>query len=163
MARKTLIAGNWKLNLTVSDGVSLAQAISTFVSQSKNRDQVEVVVCPTFVCLFPVAQAVGETIGVGGQHCFWEDKGAFTGEISASQLKAVGARYVIIGHSERRQFFYETDDSVNRRLKAALAAGLVPIVCVGETLADRDAGRLQMVLATQVKGCLLYTSPSPRD
>jgi triosephosphate isomerase (TIM) len=154
MARKPVIAGNWKLNLTVDEGISLVKGLSQALEKDASRaSDVEVVVCPTFVAIHAVAQAAKQ-IGVGGQDLYWEEKGAFTGQVSATQLAAVGARYVIIGHSERRQLFGETDVTVNKKLKAALASKLVPIVCVGETLAERDAGKLVEILTTQVKGAL---------
>jgi triosephosphate isomerase len=156
MARKPLIAGNWKLNLTVDEGVQLVQALAATVAASGPRaSAVEVVVCPTALGVHAAAKAAaGSAIAVGGQNCHWEEKGAWTGEISASLLKAAGATRVILGHSERRQFFGETDATVNKRLKAALAQGLVPIVCIGETLAERDGGKLEQVLSTQVAGAL---------
>jgi triosephosphate isomerase len=151
MSRKPFIAGNWKLNLTAEEGVALIQALIA----PARAGRAEVAVCPTLLALpAAVAAAAGTPIGVGGQNCHWEEKGAFTGEISASLLKAAGARYVILGHSERRQYFGETDQTVNKRLKAVLAQGLVPIVCIGETLAERDGGKLQDVLGRQVKGAL---------
>jgi len=154
MARKPLIAGNWKLNLTVDEGVALAKSLSTALATAGSKAaSVEVVVCPTFVAIHAVAQ-VAQGFGVGGQDLYWEEKGAFTGQISATQLAAVGAKYVIIGHSERRQLFGETDATVNKKLKAALAAKLVPLVCVGETLAERDANQLVAVLTAQVNGAL---------
>lgn len=154
MARKPIIAGNWKLNLTVEEGVALVKGISGALDKDGTKaGSVEVVVCPTFLSLHPVAQVAG-TVGVGGQNLYWEEKGAFTAEISGSQLKAAGAGYVLIGHSERRQYFAETDATVNKRLKAALANALVPIVCVGETLPERDGGKLVEVLTAQVAGAL---------
>jgi triosephosphate isomerase (TIM) len=151
MSRKPFIAGNWKLNLTVDEGVALVRALATAAAAGK----AEVAVCPTALGLYAVAQAAaGSAIGVGGQNAYWEEKGAFTGEISASQLKAAGAKYVVLGHSERRQFFGETDETVNKRLKAVLAQGLVPIVCIGETLAERDGGQLEVVLKRQITGAL---------
>lgn len=154
MPRKTLIAGNWKLNLTVDEGIALAKGLSgALASDGKRASDVEVVVCPTFVAIHAVAQAA-KGFAVGGQDLYWEEKGAFTGEVSATQLKAVGAQHVLIGHSERRQLFGETDATVNRKLKAALTANLVPVVCVGETLAERDADKLVAVLTTQVTGAL---------
>jgi triosephosphate isomerase (TIM) len=151
MARTPFIAGNWKLNLTIDEGVALVQAIASAAATSK----AEVAVCPTALVLHAVVQAAkGSKIGVGGQNAYWEEKGAFTGEISSSHLKAAGARYVILGHSERRQYFGETDATVNKRLKAVLAQGLIPIVCIGETLAERDGGKLETVLRTQIKGAL---------
>jgi triosephosphate isomerase len=155
MPRKKFIAGNWKLNLTNEEGVALVQGLAKGLAADPASTGIEVAVCPTALAVAPVAWAAkGTPVGVGGQHIHWEEKGAFTGEISASLLKAAGARYVIIGHSERRQYFGETDQTVNKRLKAALAQSLVPIVCVGETLAERDGGKLQEVLARQVKGAL---------
>ena len=151
MSRKPFIAGNWKLNLSVEEGVALVRALAPAAAAGK----VEVAVCPTALCVYPVAQAAaGSAIGVGGQNAYWEEKGAFTGEISASHLKAAGAKYVVLGHSERRQLFGETNESVNKRLKAVLAQGLVPILCIGETLAERDGGKLEAVLKQQITGGL---------
>jgi triosephosphate isomerase len=151
MSRIPFIAGNWKLNLTGEEGVALVGALIAAAAASR----AEVAVCPTALALSAVVKAAaGSRIGVGGQNCHWEEKGAFTGELSASLLKAAGARYVILGHSERRQFFGETDATVNRRLKAVLLQGLVPIVCIGETLAERDGGKLEEVLRRQVQGAL---------
>ena len=149
MPRKPIIAGNWKLNVTVDEGVALVQALAAPAAASK----AEVVVCPTALAVHAVAKvAAGTAIGVGGQNIHWEEKGAFTGEISASLLKSAGATYVILGHSERRQFFGETDQTVNKRLKAALAQGLIPIVCMGETLAERDGGKLEKILSRAFTG-----------
>src|SRR4051812_2290404 len=130
MARIKFIAGNWKLNLTNEEGTALVQGLAKALAAEPRSKSIEVAVCPTALSVAPVAWAAkGSQVGIGGQHIHWEEKGAFTGEISASLLKAAGATYVIIGHSERRQFFGETDQTVNKRLKAALAQGLVPIVC----------------------------------
>jgi triosephosphate isomerase len=151
MSRKSFIAGNWKLNLSVDEGVALVRALTSAAASGK----VEVAVCPTALCVYAVAQAAaGSAIGVGGQNAYWEEKGAFTGEISASHLKAAGAKYVVLGHSERRQLFGETNETVNKRLKAVLAQGLVPILCIGETLAERDGGKLESVLKEQITGGL---------
>jgi triosephosphate isomerase len=155
MPRTKFIAGNWKLNLTVEDGVALVQGLAKVV-----KPGVEVAVCPTALALYPVAQAAkGSAVGVGAQNAYWEEKGAFTGEISASLIKNAGAKYVILGHSERRQYFGETDATVNKRLKAVLAQGLVPIVCVGETLQERQGGQLQAVLKRQVEGAIAGFTP----
>ncbi len=156
MARKPLIAGNWKLHLTVDEGVLLVQSLATALAAAGSRaGGVEVVVCPTALGVHAAAKAAaGSPVKVGGQNCHWEEKGAFTGEISASLLKAAGASHVVLGHSERRQYFAETDATVNKRLKSALAQGLVPILCIGETLAERDGGKLEQVLSTQVAGAL---------
>ena len=151
MSRKPFIAGNWKLNLSVEEGVALVRALAPAAAAGK----VEVAVCPTALCVYAVAQAAaGSAIGVGGQNAYWEEKGAFTGEISASHLQAAGAKYVVLGHSERRQLFGETNETVNKRLKAVLAQGLVPILCIGETLAERDGGKLETVLKQQITGGL---------
>jgi triosephosphate isomerase len=151
MSRKPFIAGNWKLNLTIDEGVALVQALASVAATSR----AEVAVCPTALAVHAIAKAAaGSAIGVGGQNAYWEEKGAFTGEISASQLKAAGAKYVVLGHSERRQLFGETDETVNKRLKAVLAQSLVPILCIGETLAERDGGQLESVLSRQITGAL---------
>ena len=155
MARKRFIAGNWKLNLSVEEGVALVNGLAKAIAADPRSAQVEVAVCPTFLALYPVAQAAkGTAVGIGGQNAFWEEKGAFTGEASASLLKNAGATYVILGHSERRQYFGETDQTVNKRLKAVLAQGLVPILCIGETLAERDGGKLEEILTRQLHGAL---------
>jgi triosephosphate isomerase len=162
MPRTPFIAGNWKLNLNTTDSVALAQAVAKALPAGLGAagSALEVAVCPTMLAVAPVAWAVKDTnLGVGGQNAYWEEKGAFTGEVSCSLLKAAGAKYVILGHSERRQFFGETDETVNKRLKAALANGLVPIVCIGETLAERDGGKLQDVLSRQVTGALAGFAP----
>jgi triosephosphate isomerase len=156
MARTPFIAGNWKLNLTIDEGVALVQGLAKAL-----KPGVEVAVCPTALAVASVAAAAkGTGVGVGAQNAYWEEKGAFTGEISASLIKSTGARYVILGHSERRQYFGETDATVNKRLKAVLAQGLVPIVCVGETLAERQGGKLQEVLKTQVEGAIAGFTPT---
>jgi len=156
MARKPLIAGNWKLHLTVDEGVLLVQSLAAALAAAGARaNGVEVLVCPTALGVHAAAKAAaGSPVRVGGQNCHWEEKGAFTGEVSASLLKAAGASHVVLGHSERRQFFGDTDATVNKRLKAVLAQGLVPILCIGETLAERDGGKLEQVLSTQVSGAL---------
>ncbi len=150
--RKPLLAGNWKMNTTVQEAVKLAEDLKKLINGVDDR---EVLVCPPFISISQVADALRDsTISVGGQNIFWEEKGAFTGEISASMLKSVGASFVIIGHSERRQYFCETDETVNKRLLAALKHNLSPIVCVGETLSEREANKTLNVIETQVKGGL---------
>jgi triosephosphate isomerase (TIM) len=155
MARKRFIAGNWKLNLTIEEGVALVQGLAKAIAADAKSSQVEVAVAPTALALHAVAQAAkGTAVGISGQNAFWEEKGAFTGEMSASFLKNAGAKYVILGHSERRQYFGETDQTINKRLKAVLAQGLVPILCIGETLSERDGGKLEEVLTRQIHGSL---------
>ncbi len=153
MARRKFVAGNWKLNLTIAEGTALVQGLAKALADKPTT--AEVAVCPVALALNAVAQAAkGSPIGVGAQNIHWEEKGAFTGELSATLIKDAGATYVILGHSERRQYFGETDATVNKRLGAALKAGLVPIVCIGETLAERQGGKLEQVLSTQIKGAL---------
>ena len=144
MARKPIIAGNWKMNLTPSEAKELIGALIPLVADA----ECDVVICPPFVDL-PIAVELtkGTNIAVGAQNIHWAEKGAYTGEISAAMLKCVGARYAIIGHSERRQYFGETDETVNRRAKAAIAAGITPILCVGESLAEREAGETEAALS----------------
>jgi triosephosphate isomerase (TIM) len=145
--RIPIIAGNWKMNKNVAEAVELVRALREATAAV---EKVEMVVCPPFIALTAVKDALaGSKIAVGAQNMYWEEKGAFTGEISPLMLKEV-ATYVIIGHSERRQYFGETDATVNKRVKAALAHGLLPIVCVGETLAQREAGETAAVVTTQV-------------
>ncbi len=156
--RRKIVAGNWKMNKTVPEAVELARGIRE--SLEKESFDVEVVLCPPFVDLVPVQEQIkGSGIELGAQNLHWEEKGAYTGEISADMLLSAGCRYVIIGHSERRQYFGETDDMVNRRVRRALAAGLIPIVCVGETLQQREAGETETVVDRQVRGAFDGLSP----
>ncbi|MBN1998332.1 triose-phosphate isomerase [candidate division KSB1 bacterium] len=148
--RKRIIAGNWKMNKTLDEAVELASQLSEKVTENEKAD---VVICPPYTNLSAVAQVIKDTpIGLGAQNLFWEPKGAYTGEISAEMLKSAGCEYVILGHSERRQYCYETDETVNKKIKRALQAGLVPIVCVGELLEQRKAGDTEQVVKTQIKG-----------
>jgi len=152
MARTPMLAGNWKMHCMRGEAAALARALVASVGQTKGR---EVVVAPPFTALETVAGIIaGSCIQLGAQNVHGEPKGAFTGEISAAMLTDVGCTHVIIGHSERRQYFGETDASVNARLLAALAAALTPIVCVGETLAEREAGKTGTVVDGQVRGGL---------
>ena len=150
--RRKIIAGNWKMNKTASEAAALIEGIKKEVA---DVSKVDVVVCPPFTDLKEAAAAcAGSNVELGAQNVHWEASGAFTGEISAAMLKDLGVKYVIIGHSERRQYFGETDETVNKRTKAALAAGLIPIVCVGETLAERDGGKMETVVVRQTKAGL---------
>ena len=151
MSRKLMIAGNWKLHLTVEEAVSLAGDIASGLM----RDELDILLIPGFLALEPVALSLSSSqVLVGGQNLFWEDQGAYTGEVSGPQLKAAGARYVLVGHSERRQYFNETEKTCRLRLEAALKAGLRPILCVGETLAERESGQAEGVLESQLAGGL---------
>jgi len=146
--RKPIIAGNWKMNKTPAEAAELVKELLPLVKDAK----AEVVVCPPFVCLEAVKKAVaGSNVKLGAQNLHFEKSGAFTGEVSADMLKAVGVDYVIIGHSERRQYFNETDETVNKKIKAALEAGLIPIVCVGESLAERENGITKEIVSAQTK------------
>lgn len=156
--RRQIIAGNWKMNKTCAEAVALVRELRGLVSQV--RDRVEIVVAPPFTALHPVAKALEDSnVLLAAQNCHWEASGAYTGEVSAPMLKELGAAYVILGHSERRQYFGETDESVNRRAQAVLKAGLVPIVCVGETLEEREGKRTLEVVTRQVKGALAGFQP----
>ena len=149
--RMPIIAGNWKMHYTVDEAVKLVEELKPLVKDAK----CEVVVSPTFVCLDAVTKAVkGSNIKVAAQNMHFEEKGAFTGEIAPRMLEAMNIDYVIIGHSERREYFNETDETVNKKLKAAFAHGIVPILCVGESLEDRESGRTNSVIEAQIKADL---------
>lgn len=146
--RKPIIAGNWKMNMTPSEAVRLVEELKPLVKDAK----CDVVICPPYVDLPAAAEAIkGSNIHLGAQNIHWADKGAFTGEVSADMLKELGVEYAIIGHSERRQYFGETDEAVNKRAKAAIAAGITPIVCVGESLEERESGLTGKKVSGQVK------------
>ncbi len=150
--RKYLIAGNWKMKMTRDTSVALVNKLLDELEPSEN---VEVAVCPPAVYLHDVGAALrGSHIGLGGQNMHAAPEGAFTGEISSGMLKDIGCQYVILGHSERRQYFVETDADVNEKLKVALSVGLIPIVCVGETLEQRESGSTAEVIAEQIRGSL---------
>jgi len=152
--RKTIIAGNWKMYKTITEAIELANGLKRELFKLENS-AIDIVLCPPFTALSEVSEVVAESnIALGGQDIFWEDEGAFTGEVSGRMLKDAGCAYVVIGHSERRQFFGETDDSVNKKIKAALRHGLTPIVCVGETLAQREKGLTFKVLDDHVQNGL---------
>ena len=151
--RRKIVAGNWKMNKTPTEAKALAAEISAALGAAPCP--VDLVVCPPAIDLPAVTETLrGTQIGVGAQNMHNEPKGAFTGEISAAMLQDVGAKYVILGHSERRTYFADTDATVNAKTKAALAAGLTQIVCVGETLEQREAGQTEAVVTQQVRGSL---------
>lgn len=150
--RTPIIAGNWKMHNTMAAAAALVSELSALV---KDASGVDIVVCPTFTALAAAAEsAKGTNIHIGAQNMHWEAKGAFTGEISAEMLKEIGVEYVVVGHSERREYFGETDETVNKRVKAVLAAGMVPIMCCGESLETRDAGTTNAFVGAQIKAGL---------
>ncbi len=150
--RKPIIAGNWKMNKTVAEAVALAEDIKRDLA---NCNEVDVVLCPPFTALKAVSDAVtGTHLDLGAQNMHWEASGAYTGEVAPGMLREVFCHYVILGHSERRTYFHETDEIVNKKVKAALAANLRPIVCVGELLEERDAGQTEAVVEKQLRGSL---------
>ena len=152
MGRLPFMAGNWKMNKTVGEAIDLVRELKAGISGVKG---VEVAVAPPFTALYAVCKELeGSSIRLAAQNLYWEEKGAFTGEVSPLMLKEVGCYYVIIGHSERRQFFGEIDETVNRRIKAALAQGLKVIFCMGETLKEREEGKTFPVIKRQVEGGL---------
>ena len=146
--RRPIIAGNWKMNNTASQGVALVKALAPLVTEAN----CDVVVCVPAIDIPAVSEALkGTNIKLGAENVHFAEKGAYTGEISAAMLLEYGVEYVIIGHSERRQYFAETDETVNKRTLTAINAGLIPIVCIGETLEERETGKTEEVLATQIK------------
>ena len=150
MARRLLIAGNWKMNLTLSVSLGLAESLKKAAVDMSN---VDIAVCPPSVYVQPVTAALkNSNIGVGAQNVYFEEEGAFTGEISAGMLKDIGCQYVILGHSERRNILGESSELVNLKTHAALAVGLIPIVCVGELLKEREAGKTEQVVRRQFDG-----------
>ncbi len=147
--RKFILAGNWKMYKNTQEAKSLVEGLSQRLGKLSDR---EVVVCPPFTSLAIAAESIkGSSLKLGAQNMYWEDKGAFTGEIAPGMLKDTGCTYVIIGHSERRQYFGETDATVNKKMKKAFQAGLLPIVCIGETLAERESNKTFQVLERQIR------------
>ena len=146
--RRKVIAGNWKMNMLPNEAINFIEEFAPMVKDTKN----EVILCVPYTDLFySLLNVQGTNIKIGAQNMHWEEKGAYTGEISAQMLKSIGVEYVIIGHSERRQYFAETDETVNKKIKSALANGLKPIVCVGETLEQRETGVTEEIITNQVE------------
>ena len=158
--RRKILAGNWKMHKTVAESVALAKEIVEALKAKPSAS--EVVICPTYVALDRVSSVIaGSPVVLGAQDMHWESQGAFTGKISADMLKALGVTYVILGHSEQRAYFHETDETVNKKTRKALAEGLKPIVCVGETLTERQTEVTEKVVETQVRGA--YAGISAAD
>ena len=156
MARKPIMAGNWKMNKNYGEAVVLAQGISNRFEKDW-ADKVDVVICPPYIDLKPVYSVFEfdrNDIAVGAQNAYWEKSGAFTGEVSVAMIADLGCRYCIVGHSERRTLFGETNEDVNKKAKALLDANVTPIICVGESLAVRDAGTTDEYVCAQVRAAL---------
>ncbi len=157
MNRKKIVAANWKMNMSQAEAAAF---VETFLRELGDFDQTEVVLVPPFTALAKVSEALGgsQQVKLGAQNMYWEKSGAFTGEISAAMLRDLFVRYVVLGHSERRQLLGETDEMVNRKVRAAHEAQLRPIVCVGETLQEREKGEVEKVIRTQLRGSLANLS-----
>lgn len=150
--RKPVFGGNWKMNKMVKESI---EAVKQLKEELGDVERVEVAIFPSYTSLWAVKKIIEDSrIGLGAQNMYWGEKGAYTGEVSPHMLLDAGCKYVILGHSERRQYFGETDAGVNRKIKAALSLGLTPVVCVGESLKEREAGRAEEVVESQVKKCL---------
>ena len=146
--RRKVIAGNWKMNMLPNEAIEYIEKFESLVKDTQN----EVILCVPYTDLFyALLNVQGTNIKIGAQNMHWESNGAYTGEVSGQMLKSIGVEYVIIGHSERRQYFAETDETVNKKIKSALAVGLKPIVCVGETLEQREAGVTEQIITSQVE------------
>lgn len=160
MSRKPIIAGNWKMNLNQADAKNVFEGIVNYVKDFTAVELPTVVIAPVFTSICAVHTVKcncgcgGNKISIAGQNCHWENSGAYTGEISVSMLKEAGCDYVIIGHSERRQYFSETDEMINKKAKAILAGGLLPIICCGETLEQRESGATDSHIASQIRAAL---------
>lgn len=158
--RKTIIAGNWKMFKIISEAIELSNALKRDF-YNLDTENIEIVLCPPFTALSEVSEVIADSdIHLGAQNAHWQDEGAFTGEISCKMLKDAGCKFVIIGHSERRQFFYETDETINSKLKAVLKNSLTPIFCVGESLQQREQQKTFEVLTGQIQNGLKDFEPA---
>ncbi len=160
--RRTLIAGNWKMNNDVKQSLELVESLKSLSGEFDNN--VDILICPTFTSLYAVKESIKNTdIKIGAQNMHFEDKGAYTGEISPLMLKNMGVEYVIIGHSERRQYFNETDETVNKKLKSALKYDIIPILCVGETLKEREEKKEKETVKNQIIKAFENIQPSDAE
>ena len=151
LMRKKIIAGNWKMNKNIKEAVELVTAINNGLKELQKANELEIIVSPPYTAINKVSETLqGSQIKTSGQNLFWEDSVAFTGAISAPMLKEAGAEYVIIGHSERRRIFHDTDEEINKKIKTALKHSLIPILCIGETLEEREAGKMENILICQL-------------
>ncbi len=158
--RKPFVAGNWKMNKTISEASVLAGGLRDRLGAAQGEGRADVVLCPPFTALSEVGRLLaGSSIGLGAQDLHWEPKGAFTGEISAQMLRDTGCAYVIVGHSERRHLLGEGDEAVRRKVAAAFGGGLLPILCVGESLDEREAGQTEQTVMTQLRAGTREVSP----
>jgi len=152
--RRKVIAGNWKMNMLPNEAIEFIQGLEPVVKETKN----EVIICAPYIDLFYTIMSAQETnIKIGAQNMHFEEKGAYTGEVSGEMLKSIGVEYVIIGHSERRTYFAEDDETVNKKIKAAFANNLKPIVCVGESLEEKEAGKTTQVITRQINMATMRT------
>jgi len=150
--RRSIIAGNWKMYKTIKDGQELAVALKRELYKIENLD---IVICPAYTLLAYLADDLEDSnIAIGAQDIYWQEEGAFTGEVSAAMLKDAGCQYVIVGHSERRQFFGDTNETVNKKINACLKHGLTPIICVGENLRERESGDTFKIIQNHIQGSL---------
>ena len=158
MTRRPIIAGNWKMHNLVSDSIALVQEIMNKLSDENINDLPTIVVAPVYTSLYSVNETINKCgcgkIKLGAQNCYFEEKGAFTGEESTQMLKDVGCEYIIIGHSERRGYFNESDEMINKKAKAILNNGLIPIICCGESLEQRENNETDTHIASQIKAAL---------
>ena len=153
--RKPIVAGNWKMFKTRAEAEATAREVKSLLAGQPSTSQVEVVICPPFTAISAVCDVLqGAQIRVGAQNVHWEDEGAYTGEVSTGMLLGCGCDYVILGHSERRQYFSESDETIRRKLNRVLTTELTPILCVGESLEERESGRAQTVILGQMEGAL---------
>lgn len=155
--RRPIIAGNWKMNKNINEAIELANGIKRLLFE---ENSVDIVLCPPFTALSGIAETIVDSnIDLAAQGCYWEEKGAYTGEISPMMLKDLGCKYTIVGHSERRQYFAETNEAVNKKVKALLKTGINPIMCIGEKLEEREAGKTFKIVEDHISGGLKDISP----